>query len=86
MRLIAGGGGFAPFLHKAVLEMEAGDEREVSVPPKDAFGECELASSPCRECLLPFTFHGRQCSTVRGKRGRVFFNSDFRWLTYVRSA
>lgn len=36
-----GGGGFAPFLHDAVLQMEPGEEKEVTVPPKDAFGECE---------------------------------------------
>lgn len=41
MKLVVGGGGFAPFLHDAVLQMEPGDEREVAVSPKDAFGECE---------------------------------------------
>ena len=41
VRLVVDGGGFAPFLHDAVLQMEPGDEREVKVSPKDAFGECE---------------------------------------------
>lgn len=41
MRLVVDGGGFAPFLHDAVLQMEPGDEKEVTVAPKDAFGECE---------------------------------------------
>ncbi|CAN0237155.1 unnamed protein product, partial [Laminaria digitata] len=41
VRLVVDGGGFAPFLHDAVLQMEPGDEKEVTVAPKDAFGECE---------------------------------------------
>ncbi|CAN0427704.1 unnamed protein product, partial [Ectocarpus sp. 13 AM-2016] len=39
VKLVVGGGGFAPFLHNAVLKMEPGEEKEVTVPPKDAFGE-----------------------------------------------
>lgn len=39
VRLVAGGGGFAPFLHKAVLEMNSGEEKEVTIPPEDTFGE-----------------------------------------------
>ncbi|CAN0007099.1 unnamed protein product [Scytosiphon promiscuus] len=39
VKIVVGGGGFAPFLHDAVLEMEPGQKKEVTVPPKDAFGE-----------------------------------------------
>eukprot|EP00752_Nemacystus_decipiens_P006546 g5896.t1 len=39
VKLVVGGGGFAPFLHDAVLKMEPGEEKEVTVQPKDAFGE-----------------------------------------------
>lgn len=52
---MVGGGGFAPFLHNAVLKMEPGEEKEVTVPPKDAFGECEtrvgLKMYLCRRLL-----------------------------------
>ncbi|CAN0427497.1 unnamed protein product [Pylaiella littoralis] len=39
VKLVVGGGGYAPFLHDAVLQMEPGEEKKVTVPPKDAFGE-----------------------------------------------
>lgn len=41
VRFVVGGGGFAPFVHDAVLQMEPGEDREVTIPAKDAFGECE---------------------------------------------
>lgn len=42
MRVLVGGGGFAPFVHQALLQMEPGEEKkELVIPPKDAFGECE---------------------------------------------
>lgn len=57
VRLVAGGGGFAPFLHKAVLEMNSGEEKEVTIPPEDTFGECERNSPHI----------GRSLSTISSK-------------------
>lgn len=57
MKLVVGGGGFAPFLHNAVLKMEPGEEKEVTVPPKDAFGECETWVGRKTHAYLCRTLH-----------------------------
>eukprot|EP00903_Cladosiphon_okamuranus_P018899 g17382.t1 len=83
VKLVVGGGGFAPFLHDTVLQMEPGEERkEVTVPPKDAFGECH--DNGCVGTVLQLWTGQKATGTaVTGTDFKIDWNPDLAGTSLV---